>query len=520
MNHNKLLILLSITILFSPILKGKETDTLITIYEVRYGSEFEKEAINEFFQSDDPNYLKVFLASSGKINISDYQRAKRGYSSFFTSLNSQRLKTLKASKKIKSIYKTVHNYYFKKYEAKTSFNEIFETGIFNCLTATALYGITLHELNIPFVVRETPFHVYLVAYPNKEGIKIETTDPLKGLYFFDQKYKESFIEYLHKNKFISPEEYLNNTNEELFDKYFYSDKEITLQELIGLHYFNLSVFSLMDKKLREAYDFMERSYIFYSSERVRYLMFAILAEILHDTNYEEFDDLRYLARITRFTAEGIKIEDIKREFARITEYYLINRSNKEYYDKIYNYLDANIQNKEYKNEISFIYNYEKGRFAYNRGQRIASHEYFKKAYLIKPENSDVQMAFVQSLAFFIDGLDAIGAITKIEEYNLKFKNLETNQVFKTLLLQAYLVGAFQKYSMKSAEGDHYILKFENLYGKNRDINIDHDMIGNAYSSAGIFYFKKGDYKKAKEYINKGLHYAPNNFKLLMSKDSF
>ena len=66
------------------------------------------------------------------------------------------------------------------------------------------------------------------------------------------------------------------------------------------------------------------------------------------------------------------------------------------------------------------------------------------------------MAFVHSLAFFLDKLDAIEAITKIEEYHLKFKNLENNQVFKTLLLQAYLVGAFQKYSMKSDEGNLYI----------------------------------------------------------------
>ena len=46
------------------------------------------------------------------------------------------------------------------------------------------------------------------------------------------------------------------------------------------------------------------------------------------------------------------------------------------------------------------------------------------------------------------------------------------------------------------------------------------LIGEAYSAASVYYFKRGLYNKAKEYLSKGLDFAPNNKQLKFGASSF
>ena len=502
-------------------LSGQQPDSLFSLDELTYNSVFEKDAVYDFFHSENPDYLSLFIASSGKTSLADYQKIRDNYTSFYQKLNTKKLKTNSEPKKIKTIYKTVHDQYFKKYELKTKFGEIFSSGNFNCVTASALYAIILNDMGVPFIVKETPVHVYLVAYPDVKNIKIESTDPLDGYYYYDQRGKTSFIDYLLKNKLISEEEYRNSQPDEIFNKYFYSDKDIHLRELLGLHYLNQGVYKIMDKNLKEGYNELEKAYVFYPSERVRFLLLSTLSELINNQNYTEPEYIQYLAKVARFRNYGARPEDIQNEFIRITNYHLINRSNVAYYDSVYNYLISNIQDDEINNEINFIYYFEKGRFFYAKGMNQAAHECFSGAYLIKPKNSDAQAAFVQSLALSLNNCQPAVAVKTIEDYYENDSSLENNQLFKKLLLHAYLVGAHQSYSLNQpAKGDSYISRFESMCESDEGIELLQDVVGEAYTSASVYYFRKGNISKARELISRGLKYAPGNFQLIMSQQSF
>jgi hypothetical protein len=79
--------------------------------------------------------------------------------------------------KMKLLFKEVHGYFFVKYDEEAFFSQIFDNGNYNCVTASMLYSIIFDHNKIPFEIKETPTHVYLVAFPGSENIMVETTNP-------------------------------------------------------------------------------------------------------------------------------------------------------------------------------------------------------------------------------------------------------------------------------------------------------------------------------------------------------
>jgi hypothetical protein len=61
------------------------------------------------------------------------------------------------------------------------------------------------------------------------------------------------------------------------------------------------------------------------------------------------------------------------------------------------------------------------------------------------------------------------------------------------------------------------IAFENIYTKEQDLSVSPEYIGQAYSTAAVYYFRKNQTAKAKYYVDRGLELAPNNRELLNRK---
>ena len=82
---------------------------------------------------------------------------------------------------LKHLFYTVHRKMLGDYVQYSSFQQIFEKhGYYDCVTASILYAIILDELNIQYEVRETDYHVYLLAIADDQEVFFETTDPMYG----------------------------------------------------------------------------------------------------------------------------------------------------------------------------------------------------------------------------------------------------------------------------------------------------------------------------------------------------
>ena len=64
------------------------------------------------------------------------------------------------------------------------------------------------------------------------------------------------------------------------------------------------------------------------------------------------------------------------------------------------------------------------------------------------------------------------------------------------------------------EGEKYRKMFEEYFAKFQRLNVDSYLIGQAYSTAAVYYSRKGQKAKAKSIITKGLEYAPKSYELL------
>ena len=180
----------------------------------------------------------------------------------------------------------------------------------------------------------------------------------------------------------------------------------------------------------------------------------------------------------------------------------------------------NITDPQVANEISFIYYYESGRVFYNQGNYTRAKPFFSNALSLQPNNVDLGGVFVSCLAqSFRNERNNTAIVDSLEFYKRKFKSLEQNNNFNSIMAIAYIIECGNSYQKGNAtNGEKYRLLFEEMYDSGMDITIlSPNDVGNAYSNASVYYFKKGQREKAKQLLDKGLKIVPDNYQLKTRK---
>jgi hypothetical protein len=187
-------------------LEAISQDSLVLLSEIKYSSDFEREAFQNFLVKKNKDILLRLFLSVGSMDQVKYKSVEDRFLSLVGSIKESGLEKKKPDKKIKFVYDQVHNPLLKKYELENKFHDIFTSGNYNCVSATALYSLVFDKLDIPYEIKEEPTHVYLLGYPNSQNILVETTSPLHGYLTFNQDFKTNYITSLQKQKVIGSDE--------------------------------------------------------------------------------------------------------------------------------------------------------------------------------------------------------------------------------------------------------------------------------------------------------------------------
>ena len=268
-------ILLAFLISFNS--SAESVDSLVRWNELHFAGTFEQTSFTNFLKNSTKDYLKLFLANS-PTGENDFTLFENKISKTLEEINSSGALKKKNDKKVKHIYQVVHEKFLSKYEEENRFYEIIKTGNYNCVTATALYALFFEKLNIPYAIKEEPTHVYLVAYPNAENVLIETTTPMSGFLTFDNEYKARYIDLLKKQKVIASNEATPSNVDALFNKYYFGKENITLTQLIGIHFLNDALFKHDHEDIEGAYEQVKKGYLYYPNTRSEYLLMSFTAE--------------------------------------------------------------------------------------------------------------------------------------------------------------------------------------------------------------------------------------------------
>lgn len=202
-----------------------------------------------------------------------------------------------SGKEIKKLYTEIHDAFFTKYVDNPAFAQIFSNGNYNCATASALYAVLLNKLNVEYDIRELPTHVFIVAAPSTYNVVYETTAPGALVFQLNENVKKTYLEYLQKNKIIGADEVENGDRNALFEKYFYGNNAINLQQLCGLLYYNRGIEAIQKEDYATGYKNFEKAYFLHPSSRMKYFVSTFLGAYLYKaTNLSEEEKLTALNR--------------------------------------------------------------------------------------------------------------------------------------------------------------------------------------------------------------------------------
>lgn len=467
--------------------------------------------------------FRLLYAASPEADPARLAQHERALKDFIAALEPKVAKAKTPEKKIKAIHREVHQAYFTKYMLVNHFSSIFSKGEYNCVSATALYGLVLQQLNIPFVIKETPTHVFLVAYPAAERIALESTDPQAGYIVFDAKFKQEYISQLRKMKLISEKEFQTKGVEVLFNEMYYNNQDISMQELIALQYYNDGLYLLDEEKYGAGLLQFEKGYSLYPCDRGGFLMYTSTLLAKEKTTYADTAYTHYLIKLANIQGIDHHRDQLAGEFALFTQDQLAGKGKVAHYDKMYHKLINKLSDSVLINEISYTYAFEKGRVAYNSGQFTEALGWSEKAYQLQPNATNSTGLLTSCLAQRLNVLSSFDEKTRLlEDLLKKYPSLQGNNMLYSQLLQFYLVQFGQAFELEQEKkGLQFRQHFEQAYlrnqGKTEGYVLDNSLIGRAYSVAAVYYFRRGQTATARQYIAKGLEYAPDNHELLQRR---
>jgi tetratricopeptide (TPR) repeat protein len=426
----------------------------------------------------------------------------------------------KPDKRVKYLYENIHKTFLERYEAETVFSDIFSNGNYNCVSATALYCMAFDYFHIPYSIKEKPNHVYPVAFPANQQVIVETTNPQVGSFAFNTQFKQSYIENLRKSKLVSQHEIASTEVNQLFDKYFFkSDVDINLLQLVGIQYMNEGIYRLDADEVLPSVRQFEKAYLFYPSEQVANGLLVSYLKAFQGRGKKDSLHASLLAKLSRFEKYGISGDNVKAEFSLVTNHLLFELGKSAEYATYFAVLDKGLRSPQLKEEIGYLYNYEHGRYYYNQGRYSESEPYFEKAMSLRPNSQEVQTVYLGLLERNLRGAHNGGeAVEMLKTVLQKNPALATNNNFNSVMALNYLRKFSEDFeNAKPIPGDEARLQFEKMYTANKDLDVNTSAIGQAYSTAAVYYFKKNLTAKAKYYINRGLEIDPENYELKRRK---
>lgn len=162
-----------------------------------------------------------------------------------------------AGKKAKTIFKRLHRDVLKRYDEDAQLADLADGGRFNCVTGTALFYLAAQRHGVPVALHATPVHVYAVADPAGEALRIEITDPKKGFDFDDE--REDVIDHLLAYKMITPEELALEGEDAVYRTFMGDEWTIQPEDLVGIVYNNEAALSIAAEQYEAAVGAYEKA---------------------------------------------------------------------------------------------------------------------------------------------------------------------------------------------------------------------------------------------------------------------
>lgn len=495
----------------------KDTTQLVYFNELKFNSDSEKQYYTSLLE-DAPVYFELLASLDSTTSESDISSYLGRFDIVLNNITGPKWEKKKPEKRVKAIYEEIHSSFFDQYNLENNFADVFAAGKYNCVSATGIYALALEKLDIPYIIKEEPTHVYLIAYPNSEQIIIEATNPAAGYTQYNASFKKDFIDRLIKVKLIGSVEAQQLSTDQLFNKYYYTQQNIGLRELVALQYYNDALYKMNEKNFEYAFSQLEKAYLLYESERIGYLLYLNGTSLLDKLSPEDPAYIPMVLKISRYINYGVKDENLISEYKQQLQLNLFDKGGIENNEQLYVDFKEVLQDSSSKNTISYIYSFETGRYYFSKGKYSQALEFVSQAYSLKPNDTRSESFMVSIIAQKANRTGDIEKVyTLLNDFKEDYPTLIGNENFKLMLVRSNLeMASFYFYTNKGNQAKTYLLNFEEFDTK--EFAVDKNAVSKAYVSAAMYYYKKGYTSKALTQVSRGLKYIPNDYNLLRIKN--
>ncbi len=214
--------------------------------------------------------LDALLATTAD-GASRKMQAKEQLNKFVQPLATSRLSEQKLLRKT---FRRLHSTLLKKYEAYSDFDEIFSSGRYDCLTATALFSQVLNQLNFSYKIIETNYHIFLLVQTASGEVLLETTDRFGGFITDKEVVAQRTSDY-SKNVLT-----VGNSKRFFYHYSFNLYQNLSPEKLTGLLYFNQAVKAYNRHEWLSSARFLEQANALYASPRCEALGTILIKTVL------------------------------------------------------------------------------------------------------------------------------------------------------------------------------------------------------------------------------------------------
>lgn len=204
--------------------------------------------------------FSLFLGVDTALSADELEEYQRELEHFTKKLAKRKSRYSSEKQFLKYAFYKIHNRYLKHYTDHSSMYDLLDKGKYDCVTGSAFYALILDALGFEYVIKELPFHVYLLVQPDDaEVVLLESTDPREGYVAEAEKIQEMIRLY---------EQPLREQSVSEYEYGFQINEEIELKQLAALNYYNEAVDYYNRQNLKLATDYLDYASLLYPTKRM------------------------------------------------------------------------------------------------------------------------------------------------------------------------------------------------------------------------------------------------------------
>ena len=513
-----LLIYLSLMLLIAFDSIAYSSDSLVSFNDLSFKDNLERSAFLNFeTEKTEMALLQLCLTSFEQLSLENSNKIHFTIDNFVKKL-SKKGNSTNEEKSIQNLREAVINKFLKVYKINSNFSELFETGSYDCITATSLYAILLFKLNIPYQIKEERNRIYIIAYPQSKKILIENIDTDQKYAIFQEHFTGKYVKSLFYENKIPLEEFEKINKETLFENYYFKSEELSLLQLASIKFNINSMIAVDEKKFQVAINEGLKSYFLDACMRnqvaLKYHIFNALGSNGYMDKFD-VDKLVFICRLNNQKDKEVNNEFIISEYKTLLNSVLIKNNDQDSFEKYHNLIILNINDNLLKQEIEFKYHLEIARINLNKwNEKKLELYHIKSAFNIKPGDKEIKSIISEALNIKLNETEDPEIVLQlIDDFMLAFQFLQTSQSALRIKAHCYLDLAYKNIINGNIKiGEQFLVKNEDLCKKNT-IVLEENIVEKGYMSAAKYHFNSGNKIKAKEYLAKGLELAPQSIKI-------